>query len=195
MEDKSVSVVSGIITAAIIGGLIWAFIRHTKLALLILLGLILVTVGIVVALAVYDKKRGFKTVGEQKLQERVEGLILRIRRSRRFSSSAKDALANSYCGQLMQLAEGLLSVIKNTPDSEQKTALITQRTDLLEDAVKKLEQLNLTTALMDAGQLQALSDDFQLTIEAMQEAESAVSGVPMPSKPAEETQQLYRSEQ
>ena len=64
-----------------------------------------------------------------------------------------------------------------------------------EDAVKKLEQLNLTTALMDAGQLQALSDDFQLTIEAMQEAESAVSGVPMPSKPAEETQQLYRSEQ
>ena len=195
MEDKSVSVVSGIITAAIIGGLIWAFIRHTKLALLILLGLILVTVGIVVALAVYDKNRGFKTVGEKKLQERVEGLILRIRRSRRFSSSAKDALANSYCGQLMQLAEDLLSVIKNTPDSEQKTALITQRTDLLEDAVKKLEQLNLTTALMDAGQLQALSDDFQLTIEAMQEAESAVSGVPMPSKQAEETQQLYRSEQ
>ena len=175
MEDKSVSVVSGIITAAIIGGLIWAFIRHTKLALLILLGLILVTVGIVVALAVYDKKRGFKTVGEQKLQERVEGLILRIRRSRRFSSSAKDALANSYCGQLMQLAEDLLSVIKNTPDSEQKTALITQRTDLLEDAVKKLEQLNLTTALMDAGQLQALSDDFQLTIEAMQEAESIIA--------------------
>ena len=111
MEDKSVSVVSGIITAAIIGGLIWAFIRHTKLALLILLGLILVTVGIVVALAVYDKNRGFKTVGEKKLQERVEGLILRIRRSRRFSSSAKDALANSYCGQLMQLAEDLLSVI------------------------------------------------------------------------------------
>ena len=195
-----VGIAAGIISAALIGGLIYALIRHTKLFLLILLGLVLLTAGIVIALACYEKYgRGFQTVGEKNLQKRLVELTIRIRRSRRFSRSNQDTMINGYCDQLMEIAGSLSKMIKDTPDSPQKQELVTQKLDELEHAVGELEHLNLTVAATASGQLPALEDDLRLVTDAIEEARAAVYGTEPVSAAqtpeADSTEQFYSAEQ
>lgn len=176
MDNSSgVGVAAGIISAALLGGLIYALVKHTKLFLLLLLGLIVLCIGIVIALACYERYgRGFQSAGEKRLQKRMDALIIRIRRARRFSRSQQDAIVNGYCEQLLEPANALMKTLREMPDSAQKQTLLTQRIDALERAVSQLEQLNLSAAMTDAGQLQSLAEDVQISLDAMNEAREAV---------------------
>lgn len=170
-----VGIAAGIISAALLGGLVYALIRHTKLFLLILLGLILLAAGIVIALACYEKYgRGFQTVGEKDLQKRLDALIIRIRRSRRFSKSNRDVMVNGYCDQLMQIADSITRMIKDTPDSPQKQEIVTQKLNELEHAIAELEHLNLTIASASSEQIPALEEDFRLIASAIEDARATV---------------------
>ena len=194
-----VGIAAGVISAALIGGLIYAFIKHTKLFLLILLGLILLTAGIVIALACYEKYgRGFQTVGEKNMLKRLEELTVRIRRSRRFSKSNQDAMVNGYCDQLMQISDSISKMIKDTPDSPQKQTIVSQKLDELAHAIGELEHLNLTVAGTGSGQIQVLEEDFRLMAEAMEDARKAVYGetsAAMQESAQENEDQFYSAQQ
>lgn len=178
MDDLSgIRLAAGVISAALLGGIIYALLRHTKLFLLILLGLFVLCIGIVIALACYERYgRGFQSVGEKRLEKRLDALMIRIRRARRFSKDQRDAIVNGYCEQLLQPANALMKAIRSMPDSAQKQELLTRKIDELERAVMQLEQLNLTAAVMDAGQIQSLEEEFRLSLDAMTEAQAAVYG-------------------
>lgn len=171
--DETLDFIGITLTASLLGGIIWLFIKYTKICLLVLLFAV-IAVGIIMLIIFLcssfdlDDFRG--VTGDERSKDRemksdIKKIKSRIKKNR--SHCIGDPLIQNDADKLLVIANNLYIAVSKTPASKHKSCFIIPEIQRLNSVVELLEELNVKSAITDASHLIDTRKDLENQIKAL----------------------------
>lgn len=160
------------VSASILGSIIWLFIKHTKICLLIFLSAVIIA-GVIVLIILISSSignyKGFSSstdaCRDRKMMHEIKQIRLRIKKNR--SHCMDDVLIQNDADKLLIIAKNLYVAVAKTPASKFKSTIISPEIQRLNRVVELLEQLNVMSAIIDAKHLLEARKNLEEQIGAL----------------------------